>query len=90
MEKKAAALLGEDAVGRANVAFLTVKQGLLGLSPVKMITSVPRDSIARITIGSGTLNSPLTVALKDGTEITLEVPRVHKGKAERVARLFGS
>lgn len=40
------------AVGRAGVAFLTVKQ--------------------------------------DGTEMALEVPRVHKGKAERVARLFGS
>lgn len=78
------------AVGRSNVAFLTVKQGLLGLSPVKVIASVPRESIARTTIGSGTLNSPFTVALKDGTEMALEVPRVHKGKAERVARLFGA
>jgi len=78
------------AIGKTKVALFTIKQGLLGSSPQKLLTSVPRESVASIEIGGGALSSPVTLSLTDGSQITIEVTRINRGKIERIAKLFAA
>lgn len=78
------------AIGRTKVALFTIKQGMLGSSPQKLLVSLPRESVASVELGSGSLSSPVTVTLTDGSRVAMEVTRLNRGKVERIAKLFGT
>ena len=73
----------------SKLGFLKQKSGLLKPSCGDLLDSVPRDEITAFELGGGSLTSPLKIALADGTEIELEVPRVHKGKVEKLKSALG-
>jgi hypothetical protein len=76
------------AVTPTRLAFFTIKQGLLGSSPKELITTLPRESVQRIEVGTGKMTSPVTLAMTEGPDVVLEVPRLHRGKVEKIAGLF--
>ena len=54
----------------------------------RLLATVPRDHVARLVVGGGTLSSPMTLRLTDGTELPLEVTPRYRGRVERVAKLL--
>lgn len=75
-------------VGVTRVGFFKVSRGLVGPSLKELVLTVPRDAIATFDLRGGALTCPLSVGLRDGTVLDLEVPRAHKGRVERIAALF--
>ena len=89
------ALLGYEgllylAVGPTKVGFFRLKQGLLKSSVGETLGILRREAITAMTVGGGMVTAPVMIALNDGTTIALKVPRIHKGKVEKVAALFPS
>ena len=76
------------AVGPTRVGFFRLKQGFLRDSLGDVLGILRRDAVTSVTVGSGKLTAPMTATLNDGTTLQLEVSRVHRGKAEKVAALF--
>ncbi len=92
MNKKAPTSPGEHsgyivmALGPSKLSFFKMKRGLLSNSPGDLLVEVPRESVTNYAIGGGALTSELTIELNDGTVWALEVPKVGKGKAEKLRK----
>jgi hypothetical protein len=78
------------AIGPNKLAFFSVKRGLLKSSIKELLVAVPRSKVAQFEIGGGALTSSLTVALHDGTNYRMEVPRAYKGKVQKVQRALAA
>ena len=78
------------AVGPTRVGFFRLRQGLLKASVGDVLGILRRDAVTAMTVGGGFATAPVAIVLNDGTTIALEVPRIHKGRAEKVAALFPS
>jgi hypothetical protein len=75
-------------VGSTKVGFFRVQKGLMGPGLKELLLTTPRESIASFELGGGMVTCPLKIGLSDGTLFALEVPRAHKGKAEKVGALL--
>lgn len=74
------------AITPTRLVFYTMKHGLLTNSPGDFLAEHPRDSLASFEVGSGKLTAELSIEFQDGTVYALEVPKVGKGKAERISK----
>lgn len=76
------------AVTPTNVAFFSVKRGLLKNSIKELLVQHPRADLAGMEVGGGLIPS-VTVAFNDGTIYALEVAKLQKGKADKVKQELG-
>lgn len=67
-----------------SLAVFKQKTGLLKPSCGELLGSLERSSIETFELGGGTLTSPLTIGLGDGSHLEFEVPRAHRGKVEKI------
>ncbi|MEO8540636.1 MAG: hypothetical protein ABI577_12930 [bacterium] len=65
------------------------KAGLLKPSCGEILGTIPMTDVSSFSVGGGALTAALTVTLSDGTELEFEVPRVHKGKVEKIRDAIG-
>jgi hypothetical protein len=73
------------ALSPTKLAFFKMKRNLIRSSAGDLLEARPRDTVTRFELGGGALTSQLAVEFEDGTNYELEVPRAHKGKAEKIA-----
>jgi hypothetical protein len=71
-------------LGEKNLGVFKQKTGLLKPSCGDLLESIPLEQIASFKVAGGALTVPLTIGMADGTELEFEVPRAHKGKAEKL------
>lgn len=78
------------AVGPTRIGIFRLKQGLLKSSVGDVLGILRRDAVTAMTVGDGRITAPVAIWLNDGTTLALEVPRIHRGNAGKVAALFPS
>ncbi len=71
-------------LGEKNLGVFKQKTGLLKPSCGDLLASIPLEEVTSFEVGGGALTAPLTIGLTDGSELEFEVPRAHKGKAEKL------
>jgi hypothetical protein len=76
------------AVTPTQVAFFSVKRGLLKNSIKELLAQHPRGDLAGMEVGGGIIPS-VTVAFNDGTIYAMEVAKIQKGKADKVKQELG-
>lgn len=77
------------ALGSSQLAFFTMKRGLMSNGVGELLAQIPRAEVQSFTVGGGMMTAEVTITLADGTEVALETPKANKGKTEGLAKAMG-
>jgi hypothetical protein len=72
------------------IVLLKVKMGLIRVRPNEVLVRVPRDQVAAVELGKGTVSvPPLTITFTTGDVWRLEVPTPSRKYAVELVRVIG-
>lgn len=77
------------ALSPTRLTFFAMKRGLLSNSPGELLAEIPRAEIQAFTIGGGVMTAEVEITLTDGSVVSLETPKAHKGKTKGLAEAMG-
>ncbi len=77
------------ALSPTRLAFFKMKRGLLSNGVGELLAEIPRSEVSGFTVGSGVMTAEVDITLADGTVVSLETPKAHKGKTKGVAEAMG-